>query len=96
MLENILNDAMGRYLAAYKDAPANWDGPDWWQLSPKEAEVFAIDPGQWPALVAVWQVFEFFSKRTDGWNDQDIEHDYPEVDAVVQAARPSSSPCPQS
>lgn len=87
MLKKIVNDAMARSLADYRDTPSNWEGSDWWQLSPEEAAVFVIDPERWPELVAVWQAFEFFSGRTDGWNDEDIERDYPDIDEVMQAAR---------
>lgn len=87
MLKTILQDAMARSLAHYNDHPACWQGWDWWQLSPQEAETFGIDPQRWAELLPVWQAFEFLIGRTDGWNDPHIEDAYPDLNMVMQAAR---------
>jgi hypothetical protein len=87
VLTEILRDAMTRSLKQYRASPDHWDGPDWWQLSREEAAVFVLEPQRWAELVPVWQAFEFFRGRTDGWNEEDIERDYPDLDAVMQSAR---------
>jgi hypothetical protein len=87
MLETIMYDAMARSLVEYRAAPHRWIGEDWWQLSPEESSVFELAPDRWAELVPVWQAFEFFTGRTDGWNEADIERDYPGLDEIMQAAR---------
>lgn len=87
MLEKIVSDAMAHSLAEYRAAPDNWAGWDWWQLSPEESVVFDLAPERWAELVPVWQAFAFFTGRTDGWNEDKIERDYPDLDAVMKAAR---------
>ena len=92
MLEKILPDAMARSRLHYMSSTKDWDGWDWWQLSPEEAEVFGLQRERWAELVPVWQAFEFFMGRTDGWNDEEIECDYPELHVVMQAAREAHPP----
>ncbi len=87
MLKTILKDAMARSLAHYNNHPECWQGWDWWQLSPQEAATFDIDQQRWAELLPVWQAFEFFIGRTDGWNDPHIESAYPHLNTVMQAAR---------
>lgn len=87
MLKTILQDAMARSLTDYRADPAHWQGGDWWELSPEESQVFNIAPARWAELLPVWQAFEFFVGRTDGWNDADLERDYPDLNAVMQEAR---------
>lgn len=87
MLEAILKDAMARSLAHYRANPYMWGGWDWWQLSAEEAAVFDLEPQRWAELVPVWQAFEFFIGRTDGWNDDEIEQDYPNLEAVIKVVR---------
>ena len=87
MLKTILQDAMARSLTNYRADPTHWQGGDWWELSPEESQVFNLCPARWAELLPVWQAFEFFVGRTDGWNDADLERDYPDLNAVMQEAR---------
>lgn len=87
MLKTIIQDAMARSLAHYHDHPERWHGWDWWELSPEESEIFGIPPERWAELLPVWQAFECFIGRTDGWNEADIEQDYPDLDTIMQAVR---------
>ena len=87
MLKPILQDAMARSLAHYQADPERWQGWDWWELSPEESEVLSLSPARWAELLPVWQAFEFFIGRTDGWNDEEMERDYPDLGTVMQAVR---------
>ncbi|CCH05721.1 TPA: hypothetical protein N2C61_006455 [Pseudomonas aeruginosa] len=87
MMKATLQDAMAQSLAHYNGDPECWDGWDWWQLSPQEAEVFGITAARWAELLPVWQAFEFLIQRTDGWNDPYIERTYPNVNTIMQATR---------
>lgn len=87
MLKTILKDAMARSLAFYNVHPQCWQGEDWWQLLPQEAEVFDIEPQRWAELAPVWEAFEFFAGRTAGWNDGEILREHPDLSAIMQAER---------
>ena len=87
MLKPILQDAMARSISNYRADPEHWQGWDWSELSPEESEVFGLSPARWAELLPVWQAFEFFIGRTDGWNDEEMERDYPDLGTVMQAMR---------
>lgn len=40
--------------------PASFEGYDWWQLSPEEEAVFAIDRERWPRMMTAWYAYEGF------------------------------------
>lgn len=36
----------------------SYEGDDWWQLTPAEAEVFGLELADMPALVSAWAMYE--------------------------------------
>lgn len=67
-------------------------GPDWWQLSETEAEVFGISPARWPVLLAAYCAYRAFADITDVLNlgdEIDERYTWPEVRAILDAARRS-------
>ncbi len=86
-LKQMLDEIMRSRLQAARTPDARYDGPDWWQLSDDDVAVFELSRARWPALLAVWQAFEYFRERTDGWNDEEIARAYPHADDVMAEAR---------
>ena len=78
MKENLAARAVA-LAASAAAAPDRYTGPDWWQLSAAEAEVFNIDRARFPVMCETWTAYERFKNLLD--------EDFYGPPAVIEAAR---------
>ncbi len=74
MFRKRFNERLAESEATYKTDPDRYEGPDWWQLSEEEKEVFAIRRDRWPRMMEAWVAYEAFKKiTTEFYDDADVD-----------------------
>jgi hypothetical protein len=65
--------------------PAEWRGPDWWQLSEAEEYVFAIEADRFPLMIMTLHAYEAFAGMSQG---APMDMDNEALFEALKAARP--------